>query len=392
MSGAWAGDYDVLILGGGIAAAGLACNLRRARYSGSIAVLDRNGPGSAGAYGFRNTFRAVIDEYGIPYRKEFRGLRDAVTTGRGGTRWMDIDVPCYFYHYEEACKAMLAGAGVVHLTGEAVALDPGGRRLSTHGEVLGYGVLVDCSGPRAWTRGPLGLPKAGRYYVGSTYSIPLSAAGGLPDFFDPDRFIYYTEANGYMEDAYVLGENLLYGVWNYSASPDTRIGIREGGILSRFQCFAEMGKAEAFPAAIAAEPVYPIVHGQVAYLGDSGGQATPASSEGTRPILEASRLLARVIAEGADLDMYQEEWFNRTAREYTLHRALKEDMRSYNRFFSKLRKHPDVYRDLALNLNPSLPFGILLTSLPYLLRAYWTGRRDYSLMKQRIRSPNLFSG
>jgi glycine/D-amino acid oxidase-like deaminating enzyme len=90
--------FDVLILGGGLAAAGLACNLRRAGFTGSVAVLEKERLGAARAYGYRNTFAEVVREYGIPHRKVFRGLRDAITVAKGATRWMDIDIPCYFYH------------------------------------------------------------------------------------------------------------------------------------------------------------------------------------------------------------------------------------------------------------------------------------------------------
>lgn len=380
-----ADSFDVLVLGGGIAASGLVFNLRRAGFEGTVAVLEKDVPGGAKAYGFRNTFQSVIEEYQIPYRKVFRGLRDGITTGNSDIQWKDIDIPCYFFEYGEACEALLSGTGAVFHKGTAVSLDMESKRLGHSGGEIGFGILVDCSGPMAWSRAPLGLPKVSRYYIGKTFSLPRSLAGILPDFFDESRFIYYTEANGYMEDAYVLGDQLLFGVWNYSPTPAPEIGIRDGGLLSKFACFPEMLRCRPYPAAISAEPVYPIVHGSVAYLGDSCGQATPASSEGTRPILDASRILAETIARNRSLDSYQDEWFRKTAREYSLHRAMKLEMRNYNKFFARLRNHPEVYRDLALNLNPRIPFGILLSSFPYLFRAYLAGRREYSMHKKRIR-------
>ena len=377
---------DILILGGGIASAGLAFNLKRLGYQGTVAVLERDRPGGAKAYGYRNTFKEVIDDYGLPYRKIFAGLRDAVTTGGPDILWKDIDIPCYFFEYGEACESLFHRSSAAMLRGEALRLDLGRRRLAYSGGEIEFGILVDCSGPKAWTRAILGLPRVQRFYIGKTFSMPFPRGERLPDFFDGDRFIYYTEANGYMEDVYALGEELLYGVWNYSPTPDPDIEIRDGGLLSRFGRFAEMRTRPPYTAAISAEAVYPIAYGPIAYLGDSCGQATPASSEGTRPILGAARLLAETIAGGHALEAYQKEWLRRTGFEYSLHRALKQDMRSYNHFFTKLREYPDVYRDLALNLSPMIPLKVLFTSIPYLAQAYLAGRRQLSIHKKHARA------
>jgi len=374
----------ILILGGGIAGAGLARNLRRLGYRGRTTLLDRESPGSARAYGYRNTFREVIEEYSIPFVKTFRGLRDGVTDG-AALHWCDIDVPCYFFDYAEACKALLSDADAVVLHGEPIDLDIGKRILKHSGGEIAFDFLVDCTGHRAWTRSRLNLPLAGKFYVGKTGVMPLPPVARRPGFFVEDRFIYYTEDNGYMEDVYAIGDTLLFGAWNYFSSPTGDIQLREGGILGAFADFPTMRAAPTWPAAIVAEPVYPIVFGPVAYLGDSCGQATPASSEGTRPILEASRLLAECLLRG-DLASYQGQWFKKNGMAFAFHKCLKDDMPSFNRLFARLRTRPDIYRDLVLNKSPWIPVRILLPSLPYLSKTLAGSVKQHLRNRRRLRS------
>ena len=61
--------YDVIIVGAGIAGCGLAYNLKRIGYKGSVLVIDKKEPGANAAYGYRNIEGDIVEEFNLNYQK-----------------------------------------------------------------------------------------------------------------------------------------------------------------------------------------------------------------------------------------------------------------------------------------------------------------------------------
>lgn len=375
---------DVLILGGGIAGAALSFNLRRKGYAGKILIMERERAGSNIGYGYRNTFREVIESYDLPFVRVYSGLRDGVIS-KGGLFWCDVDAPLYFYDYSAACESLLARSDVELHVDTAVDIDEKASILQGSKGPVEYRVMVDCTGYRAWSRARLGLPIPEKYYVGRTFRVPKARSASLPDIYTEDRIIWYFESGGYTEEIYALGDELLGGIWDFSKSPEKRLEVRNDGLLAKFGFNPLLDPGKMTPVVLPSEPAFPMFFRNIAYLGDSCGQATPSSSEGTRPILEASEVLAEVIVSGSDLSEYQRRWVRKNLLAYSLHKAFKDRIEEFNLFFERIRGYPDLYRDLILNKLPRFPMKVLFPSLPYLSNSLFRGIGEYFRYRRQIK-------
>ncbi len=132
--------YDVIIVGAGIAGCGLAYNLKRIGYKGSVLVIDKKGVGANVGYGYRNTFKEIIDEYGLLYEHKYEGLKYCMDD----KEYMTIDAPFYFVNYQKICKTLIMRSFINFKKEEAIYIKD--NNLKTKKSDYKFRYLVDCSG------------------------------------------------------------------------------------------------------------------------------------------------------------------------------------------------------------------------------------------------------
>lgn len=353
----------VLILGDGLAGSCLASELSR-RGAATITIVSVPPEGTTTDHGLRCTFADVVERHGLHYSHVYEGLRDQSIAG-GLSGYCDVRVPLYALDYAETCAEFRARAGVQTVHDRPLSIDVDARCLYTEGGEYEYDFLVDCTGVRQWVRKSLGLPRAAKYYTGRTWKMPLTPVMHFPGVFTPKMISYCTDEDGYTEDLYQLGNDILCGTWSYMCGAEEETATRPGYLLDGLLGAGTLAHEDGAHVAITAEPILPLVRGNIAWLGDSAGQATPASSEGIRPIIMAAGLLAESIGEHGSLAWYEEQWLRRNLRAYVFHKVFKDRLPRYNRFFLRLKRYPKVYEALARNESAFVPPSVLLPSLPY---------------------------
>lgn len=369
--------YQLVIVGGGLAGSTLAWELKKIGFMGRVLLIEKK-LGSQGAYGYRNIHPQFVSRYGFEVVSTYQGLRDGLRVGNKVT-WCDMTHTFQFIHYEKACRKLVEESEVETISDFCQNLNLQNKTIQVGNDFISFEYLIDATGNAMWSRRQLHLPLPQWFYVGLTWKIPLDTIYKMPTQIEKSWFIYYSEDTGYMEDYYIVDNHLCIGIWDYSVSVKKQLGFKSTGLLDQFTFARPLLLEEGIPVVIVAEPKFPLVYGPIAYLGDSGGMATPASSEGTTPIFEGAQALAHILKSDLPLTQYQSNFLKKNGSKYAFHKAFKEDLTAFNKIFMEIREYPEVYRKLILNQFTLIPMQALLGNWRYWVR---TILRTFQLSKQ----------
>ncbi len=336
--------YDVIIIGAGIAGCGLAYNLKRIGYKGSVLIIDKEGIGSNIGYVYRNTFEETIKKYNLPYYHKFNGLK------MGTSKGIILKIPVTFYliNYQKTCKYLFDKAYKNYKKEKSIAIK--NNFLKTDKAKYEFRYLIDCSGGKLFARKYFkkSLPK--RYWIGNVKVFKYTRK-------DKDNCFYFlSEKNGFVEDLYFVKNITINGWWQYAKDPLEKIKPPKDPFSKQFIKNDTKIIANNH-VVLPAEPVLPLIYKNIAFLGDSFGNATPATGEGIRPILNSSEILANAIKKGSLLQ-YEKEWKEKYLDDYQKAVASKIDMKNRLKIIYLLKDYPEIFLKLVKNESVNLPIEI----------------------------------
>jgi len=321
---------DTLIIGAGIAGCGLAYNLKRAGYCGEVRIIDLQPIGALRDYGYRNTFREVIEEYRLPYDFVYKTMK----FGDYHEIYFDLKERFYFVNYPKACTRLFRQSDAVFSRETALSYDIAKGVIKTDKTEYRPDFIIDASGNSSFLKTMLGQTLPKKYWYGVTRIFNNRIK-------DKDSFYYLFNENGYMEDVYPLGNRTLYGEWQYGPKVDfNNIQKEEKSLLS--ELIESPDLITEHKVTIPCSLATPLVHRNCAFLGDSFGNASPVAGEGLRQTLDSSRMLAQAILR-RDLVLYDKEWRRKYLKTYISQMASKKDYKERLKIIKSFRSYPELY-------------------------------------------------
>lgn len=365
--------FDVIIIGAGIAGCGLAYNLAKRQYKGRVLVIDKKGPGSNASFVYRNTFLEIIEEYNLPYERRFEGA--VVGSYDSPTK---IKEDFYFIDYKKACNHLLNASGCRLKQEKALSIKK--RLLKTDKSEYHFGYLIDCSGSSFFLRKLYGLPLPFRYWIGEVKLIRPKIRFNLGNYF----YFYISKKDpDYLEDIYAVKNKVIHGDWLYLNLP------KEQKIIRPKKSFLKSIKKQKIiiktHAVIPSTPAFPLFFKNFAFLGDSFGNASASVSEGIRPILNTSKILAKAI-ENQNLKNYESNWKKENLNSYLRKLSLKLSSKLKIKLIEIIKGDSQLLKKMMKNEEVKLPKRIM-KKIPLRLKSEII--KNYILLKMKYKYQNL---
>lgn len=350
--------YDVIIIGAGIAGCGLAYNLKRIGYKGSVLVID-NKTKDKESIMHRNTFEQIIKEYDLEYVKKYKGIKICSFE----EEILTINESTYFIDYDKICKKLLKRSNAKLKNEEAIGIK--NKKIRASKGIYGFRFLIDCSGSNPFLRKQFNFPLPFRYWIGY-----VSVAKGCPPI-NKDYCYYSVNPEGILEDFYPLDNLSMKGVWKYVNKVDFSLLKKlknESKMIPKISPFKEQR------AVIPCSPVFPLVYKNLAFLGSSFGNATPSAGEGIQPTLDSSKILSKAIKID-NLKYYNKEWKNTYLEDYIRHLAFKTDFKERLKILKLLKQNQDIVYGILRNkritlpksIRKQIPMNVIIKQILYLL-------------------------
>ncbi len=318
--------YDVIIIGAGIAGCGLAYNLKRFGYQGSVLVIDKREVGANAGYGGRNTNEETIKKYNLKYLHVFDGIK----VGAYDQTYITIKNKFYFIDYKKSCQNFINKSCCTFR--QETAVDIKNKTLITDKKQYKFKYIVDASGHNFFIRKKLNKPIPSRYWIGTT-SI-------LKNKLQLDNYFYHQFSNTeYLEDLYPLKNATLHGHWKYVKKIEPRtICPPRKTLINKF--IKNPVIEQKFQVVIPCSPVPPTIEKQYVCLGDSFGNAYTSSACGIQPIMESSVILANAIKSN-NLNLFKQQWKKKYYNNYMKFLVSKVDGFHNKNFIKLIKKYPE---------------------------------------------------
>lgn len=348
--------YDVIIIGAGIAGCGLAYNLKKFGYKGSVLIIDKK---EIGGYvnNYRNTFEEVIKEYDLPYYHKFKGIK----MGAYDKVYFSLDIDFYFIDYKRACSKLYKHSDAEFK--KETALNLKDNILTTNDFTYKYDYLIDCSGSNLFIKKLFNKTLPFRYWIGNVKILDNKVK------LSTKYFYYFFSNENFFEDFYPLGNKVVQGDWCYVNKVNFDL-IQPHKKRFYDKYLKEPKIIHESKVIIPCTPVFPLVHKNIAFLGDSFGNATTSAAEGVRPILKTSKLLANSIIK-SNLKLYEKRWKEMFFKGYYKNLISRMDINSnlkinksimkyppYSQFLKLLGNHKDIVLKRLKNEECTLPIEI----------------------------------
>lgn len=317
-------NYDVIIVGAGIAGTGLAYNLKKENYRGSVLVIDKKGVGANAAYGYRNTTSEVVKEYNFPYEHVYKGVK----VGSEDKTYFTLNKKFYFLNYKKICKHLLKKSDAEYKKEKALKLN--NEVLKTNEKKYKFKILVDCSGSNFFVKKIYNQIIPFRYFIGRVRTLKNKLK-------NTNYFYYQFSDSGFIEELYPLKDKTLQGDWQYTKNTDFNLINPEEKTLYKSIDKPKIIKQKT--AIVPATPIFPLTYKNIVFLGDSFGNATTSSAEGIRTILDSSKMLTKAIKEN-NLHSYEKAWKRKYLNAYLKYLVIKLDTYTDNKFLQKIKKTP----------------------------------------------------
>ncbi len=319
--------YDVIIIGAGIAGCGLAYNLKRIGYKGSVLVIDKEGVGANAAYGYRNTTKEIIKEYNFPYIKKFKGVK----VGAYDDILMTVNKDYYFFDYTKICSSLLKKSGASFH--KEIAISTNHKKIITSNKKYSFKYLIDCSGANFFLKKRFKQQLPFRYWIGKVRKLKNKSSE-----LDKDYFYFLFDDEGFLEEIYNLNTGILHGYWQYTKKINFNlIHAPENTLLKKY--VSNLNIDCEYKVIGPCTPAFPLAFKNYAFLGDSFGNATTSSASGILPGLDSSKILADAIDKN-NLRYYQKEWKKRYIPSYLPYLISRLDRFNNPIFIKKIKQYP----------------------------------------------------
>ena len=187
--------YDVIIIGAGIAGCGLAYNLKKFGYEGSVLIIDKENIGRH-ANNYKNTFEEVIKEYNLPYYHKFKGIK----LGLYDKVYFSLNINFYFIDYKEVCCNLCKNSNAEFK--KETALNLKDNILITNNSIYKYHYLIDCSGSNSFIKKLFNKTLPFRYWIGNIRILKNKIN------LDKKYFYHMFSNENFFEDFYPLLQTL----------------------------------------------------------------------------------------------------------------------------------------------------------------------------------------
>ncbi len=346
-------NYDVIIVGAGIAGCGLAYNLSKECPEKKVLIIDKKEPGANAAYGYRNTTEEIVKKYNLPYEHIYKGVK----VGTADKTHFILNKKYYFIDYKKSCKKLLKNSNSEFQQEEAVKLN--GKILKTNKGEYNFKILVDCSGHNFFAKRLRKQKIPFGYFIGKTRILKNKLK-------NVDYFYYQFDDSWYIEDFYPLKNKTIQGDWQYTKKIDFKQIIpNKKNLYKKYISNPEIIQENT--VVVPTTPVLPLVYNNIAFLGDSFGNALTSSAFGVHVILDSSRILTKAIKE-KNLKSYEEDWKKEYLDNYIKYLAIRLDTSNNSKFLQQIKKtptrvellpyfskYPQIF-DEILMCNPNLRF------------------------------------
>lgn len=318
-------NYDVIIVGAGIAGTGLAYNLSKICPEKTVLIIDQSEPGANAAYGYRNTTEEIVKEYHLPYEHIYKGVK----IGTADKTYFTLEKKFYFINYKKVCKFLLKKSD--HEFKKEEALNINNSILTTNKNNYKYKILIDCSGHNFFAKKLFNQKLPFRYWIGKTKVLKNKLK-------KTDYYYFQFSDSGYQEDFYPLKNRTLQGDWQYVKKIDFNLITPDKknlykSLIKNSQIIREN------KTIIPCTPVFPLVYKNIAFLGNSFGNPTTSSAEGIRASLNSSKILTTAIKK-RNLKLYENVWKTKYLETYLRYLVTKLDSYHNPKWLQNIKKIP----------------------------------------------------
>lgn len=365
-------NYDVIIIGGGLAGCSLAYHLHKDEPSIKVLILEKDHIGNNNANGCRNVTEDVVEEYSFPYLHRYQGVR----IGIHGIDYFTLNKPFYLLDYETICNSLFSLSCADICVNEAIGINKH-KVMTRSGNAYYSKYIIDCSGPGFFAKKFLRQKIPFRYFIGKTRVLNKTL--------EDKRYYHYQLSNsGYIEELYPINDISYHGDWQYTKDTDfSKIRPEKKNLFNRFFDKKDI-LSESF-AVLPASPVLPLVHKNIAFLGNSFGNAMTSSGYGILPTLDSSKILTSAIING-NIQLYQNDWKNKYLDNYIKFLTLKFDGYHNNKILSRLKqspsrenmlktfkKYPEVFDSMLHNKTQDIPAEMkkIFPKRTFIFRVYY---------------------
>jgi flavin-dependent dehydrogenase len=318
-------NYDIAIIGAGIAGTSLAYNLNQKCPELKTIIIDKKEPGANKDYGNRNTPYETAKENKLPYNHIYQGIK----VGIEDEVLFKLQKKYAFINYQKTCKQFLKKSETEYKNEEAENIQ--GKFLTTNKNIYRTKLIIDCSGKSFFAKKILNQPKPERYWVGRTRIIKNTLK-------DKNYFYHQFSNTVYFEDLNPLKDKTLQGDWYYLKSPDFRnLYEPEKNILKKEIKNPKI--IQEFNSIIPCTPSFPTVHKNILFLGDSFGNPTASSACGINIILKTSELLANCIKK-RKISIFEKKWKEQYLEIYIRHLVSKFNSFHHSKLVEKIKNSP----------------------------------------------------
>jgi flavin-dependent dehydrogenase len=342
-------NYDVIIIGAGIAGASLAYSLQKEQKEQKILIIDQKEIGANEAYGCRNALPQNVKKFNLPYEHKFKGFYiDAYEKPI-------IKYEHDFYHvnYKKACKQLIKKSKSIFKKEKAKNYHK--NILQTNKNNYKFKYLIDCSGHSLFLKKLHSLKKPFKYWYGK-YKI-------FENKTDLDTDYYHSVFGeiGFFEEFYVTPKKIRYCRWVYGEKPDFNKfnKIKHFTNQEKFKKLPLLSKGKCI---LPCSFVLPFAHKRnVISFGDSSGMAPPHGACGFNRYLEWSENLAKSITNNK-IKEFEKKWKKENMKKDMLELVLKEDIHGNPKLIKKIKNYPPYLKLLkkAINQWPELHLNMLL--------------------------------
>lgn len=338
--------YEVIIIGSGIAGSGLAYNLKKIGFNGEVLVIDKNSRENKLSY--RISFKDPVEKYNLPYEFKYKSLKWHFSK-RG---MIELNVESFLMNYNKICSYLLEESNFEFRNEEAI--DVKNNYLKTDKNVYRFKYLIDCSGNAFFGRKLRKMKIPFKYWLG--YSRVVDSTVDL----ERNSLHYFFHEDGFFEDIYPLKNRVMYGYWRYCDKKNLK-RVELPKETSAQKIVGDGRIVTEFSNNVPCSPTLPLVFKNIAFLGDSFGNATTSSAEGIKPILDSSEILAYAL-EKQNLKIYEKVWKREYLDSYIKFLAFRMVRYPNSDFFKRIKKKimPDNVKIFEnFKENPEILFKIL---------------------------------
>jgi hypothetical protein len=200
--------------------------------------------------------------------------------------------------------------------------------------------------------------------------------------------------NGFIEEINPTDKELSYGLWQYTKKVDYSL-IKPNKNLIATQKGIDIDKYKDKYAFCPVSPALPLVHKNIAFIGDSFGSSPSSACYGFGVVYDIVDMLTKAI-KNDNLKIYEKLWKGKYLKPYMKYLIHKFDFYHISDFYRKIKGYPDDYTFIkSFNGHEDLYYKIfsdptLSVKLPKKTSKLFSKRKIFFLIYNLIKIKFIF--